>query len=234
MSMVSLQQSMAIRSAIRTQEMEAIVAPPVGSVIMYAGNADIAGFYICDGRQISQTTYADLYAVIGDTYTLSPGALYFQIPDLRSRFVVGACGTATSPPFGFTKYVPGAKGGEEAHLLTVGEVGEHNHDLTVTSSPHTHAIVDAGHTHTLTDPGHVHGGTPNTRGGLYIAGAPDAGRGSASDSAVTGITMASATTGITVVEATAGVSVLSGPTPVASAHENRPPYMGLCYLIRVG
>lgn len=232
--MVSLQQSMAIRSAIRTQEMEAIVAPPVGSVIMYAGNDDIAGFYICDGRQLKQTDYSDLYAVIGDTYTASPGPTYFRIPDLRSRFIVGACGTSTSPPFGFTKYNPGDIGGSEGHILTTDEVGAHNHDLTVTSPPHTHALTDPGHSHALTDPGHTHGGTPNTHGGLYIAGAPDAGRGSQSDSAVTGITMAVATTGATVVEATAGVSVVSSPTPVALPHENRPPYMGLCYLIRVG
>ena len=232
--MVSLQQSMAIRSAIRTQEMEAIVAPPVGSVIMYAGDADIAGFYICDGRQLTQATFPDLYAVIGDTYTPSPGPTYFRIPDLRSRFVVGACGTATSPPFGLTKYDPGDTGGEEAHILSTDEVGEHTHDLTVVSASHNHAITDAGHTHTLTDPGHVHGGTPNTHGGLYIDGAPDAGRGSASDNAVTGITMANATTGIVLADTTAGVSVTMAPTPSASAHENRPPYMGLCYLIRVG
>jgi microcystin-dependent protein len=232
--MVSLQQSMAIRSALRSQEMENVIASPIGSIVMYAGSADTEEFYICDGRQLSQTTYADLYAVIGDTYTASPGPTYFRIPDLRSRFVVGACGVMTSPPFGLTKYDPGDIGGSEGHILTTDEVGAHNHDLTVFSAPHTHALTDPGHTHALTDPGHTHGGTPNTRGGLYIEGAPEAGRGSQTDSATTNITMANAITGAVVVEATAGVSVVSSPTPVALPHENRPPYMGLCYLIRVG
>lgn len=219
--------------------MEAIVAPPVGSVIMYAGNADIAGFYICDGRQLSQEDYADLYAVIGDTYTLSPGPLYFRIPDLRSRFVVGACGTATSPPFGMTKYDPGDTGGEEHHILATNEVGAHTHDVALNDPGHTHALTDPGHTHAITDPGHTH--TQRNYGNYGSTGLvnanDDPSKGSNTintSSATTGITVDTANTSITVASAVSNTTVTLTPTPTASAHENRPPYMGLCYLIRVG
>jgi microcystin-dependent protein len=218
--------------------MEVALAVPLGSVIMYAGNDDLDNYLICDGRQISQTTYANLYAIVGDTYTTTPGALYFQIPDLRSRFIAGACGVMTSPPFGLTKYNPGDKGGSEAHLLTTNEVGAHTHDIAVSDPGHIHPLTDPGHAHTLTDPGHTHThrnyGTYGSTGLVNANDDPSKGNNTATTSlATTGITVDTAHTNITMVSAVANVSVAISPTPTASAHENRPPYFALCYLIRV-
>ncbi len=47
-------------------------------------------------------------------------------PDLRSRFVIGAGQGA-----GLSSYAPGAKGGEETHLLTIDEIPTHNHGINL-------------------------------------------------------------------------------------------------------
>lgn len=71
---------------------------------------------LCDGRQVSQTTYADLYAKIGSTYgTASAGN--FLLPDFRARFPVGI-GTFPSSAV----VALGVTGGEEKHALTLAEL----------------------------------------------------------------------------------------------------------------
>ena len=40
---------------------------PVGTVIAYMGKTVPDGYLLMDGREVSKETYADLYAVVGDT-----------------------------------------------------------------------------------------------------------------------------------------------------------------------
>lgn len=63
---------------------------PVGTVIAFAADAAPSGYLACSGQAVSQTTYADLYALIGTTYnTGGEGAGNFRLPDLRGEFVRG-------------------------------------------------------------------------------------------------------------------------------------------------
>lgn len=48
------------------------------------------GWLICDGSQISRTTYSDLFSVIGTTFGSGDGSTTFTLPDLRAAFVRGA------------------------------------------------------------------------------------------------------------------------------------------------
>lgn len=62
---------------------------PVGVVRMWASGSTSPSapddYLICDGRQdLSQTTYARLYSVIGDRFTITPNGSTFGLPSFNS------------------------------------------------------------------------------------------------------------------------------------------------------
>jgi microcystin-dependent protein len=65
----------------------------VGAVQVYAGvAADPTGWFICDGRMLSQAEYPALFAVIGQMYVGTKAInqeLFFCIPDMRNLYVRG-------------------------------------------------------------------------------------------------------------------------------------------------
>lgn len=65
---------------------------PVGSVVAFAGSSAPSGWLMCDGALISKTTYASLWAVIGNTYLngRSADANNYYLPDLREMYIKGA------------------------------------------------------------------------------------------------------------------------------------------------
>lgn len=84
-----------------------------------------AGWLLCDGSAVSRTTYATLYAAIGDTWGAGDGSTTFNLPDLRGRAPIGA-GTGS----GLTARTLGGKVGAETHTLTAAQVPTHTHSLT--------------------------------------------------------------------------------------------------------
>lgn len=70
------------------------IVPP-GAVIPYAGSSAPDGWLLCDGRTVSRTTYAALFAVIGATYGTGDGNTTFALPNLQGRV---AAGTSSSHP----------------------------------------------------------------------------------------------------------------------------------------
>lgn len=63
---------------------------PVGSLMPYAGTTPPDGWLICDGSEISRTTYARLFSVIGTTYGAGDGNSSFNIPNFSgARLVKG-------------------------------------------------------------------------------------------------------------------------------------------------
>lgn len=102
---------------------------PPGTVVAYAGSTTPDEWLLCDGSAVSRTTYAALFTAIGTTYGPGNGTTTFNLPDLRSRVIVGS-GAGS----GLSSYSNGDTGGEETHTLTGTEVPTHSH-------------VDAGHTH---------------------------------------------------------------------------------------
>ncbi len=57
---------------------------PTGSILPFGGSSAPTGFLMCDGSAVSRTTYADLYAVIGDTYGSGDGSTTFNLPNLST------------------------------------------------------------------------------------------------------------------------------------------------------
>jgi microcystin-dependent protein len=114
-----------------------VVGPPVGSIMTYAGITDPSGWLICDGRQISRLSYANLFTVIGTNYG-GDGAPNFFIPDLRSAFICGRSNIGS-----ITKVT----GGASTVTLITDNMPSHNH--TASDSGHTHRISTETHSYNI-------------------------------------------------------------------------------------
>lgn len=93
----------------------AINAVPVGTIVAYPTINLPEGWLPCDGRQISQAQFPNLFALIGAT-----------VPDLRSRFIIGA---GQGPGLG--SYGMRTTGGEERHKLDASEMPAHSHNMGI-------------------------------------------------------------------------------------------------------
>lgn len=105
---------------------------PIGSMTMYVGSSAPSGWAICNGQAVSRTTYATLFALIGTTYGSGDGVTTFNLPDLRSRFPIGA-GTGS----GLSTRTLGSTGGNETHTLTEAQIPSHSHSATQGNHSHT-------------------------------------------------------------------------------------------------
>jgi microcystin-dependent protein len=186
----------------------------VGDIKMSVHNTDFYGWLKCDGRSVSRTTYADLFAIIGTSFGSSSGTT-FNLPDCRGR-VLGTLGQGA----GLTNRTLGQNAGEETHTMTTAEMPAHTHTGTTVSNGshnHTGTIDSSGtHAHTITDPGHTHSwnygieGDDSGNGGSY-------GEFTAIPGTVTS-SIASATTGITVNSAGEHTHTMSISTNGAHTH----------------
>ena len=156
---------------------------PIGSVVMWtSASSPPTNWRFCNGTQLSQTTYSELFALIGTTYnTGGETAGNFRVPNLGNRFVVG-----TGPSYGLN-----ATGGQatvalqlaqlpsHTHTYTMDSDGLHNHGEANLGGNHTHTIEQAGgHSHGgATNPGgqHNHGGLGTGNGGSHSHGMPSSG-----------------------------------------------------------
>lgn len=76
---------------------------PIGCMMLAAFNSDAGNLFICNGRSLSTTTYADLFARIGYTYGGSGGT--FNLPDMRGVAARGFdAGRGLDPGRGFGTY----------------------------------------------------------------------------------------------------------------------------------
>lgn len=101
-------------------------ACPTGMVSYFGLDTVPEGWLICNGANVSRTTYAALFAAIGTRFGAGDGSTTFTLPNLHERFIEG---TTTTSQVG-TKL--------EAGLPNItGEVGE---TLTYTGSPTTGAF----------------------------------------------------------------------------------------------
>lgn len=172
-------------------------------------------------------------------------------PDLRDRFVVGAG----------TTYAVNATGGANTVTLDATMIPAHTHSLSASgttsgqSAGHTHTFSgttsgqSATHTHTVNDAGHAHtfsstlAKTDAVGGGSNTIKTRDDGT-TTTSTAVTGISLNNAsadhshtysgTTSAVSGDHTHTVTVTgtSGSTGGGLAHENRPPYFALAYIMK--
>jgi microcystin-dependent protein len=126
---------------------------PVGFVGSFAGSTAPAGWLLCYGQQVSTTTYAALFAVLGTTY--GSGAGTFGIPDYRGRADFGqdnmggsAANRITVAGLNFDGTVLGGTGGGQNQTLTLAQLPTGiTSTLSATASSGTsHFAVNSGAT----------------------------------------------------------------------------------------
>ncbi|TAL57813.1 MAG: tail fiber protein [Bacteroidetes bacterium] len=71
---------------------------PSGTILIYAGATVPTGYLLCDGSQVSRTTYANLYSALGDAWGNGDGSTTFHIPDMRGVFPRGVSAASTNDP----------------------------------------------------------------------------------------------------------------------------------------
>jgi len=148
---------------------------PPGVILPYGASVAPLGFLLCDGSAYSRATYADLFAVIGTTYSASD-ASSFRVPDMRLKM----------PYYGGTV---GTTGGASTVTLNSNNLPAHTHTGTTnTGGAHTHSITDPGHTH-VSKIGRDDGNCSNVAGQAPPGDSNDGGTGMATYSATTGITI---------------------------------------------
>lgn len=87
----------------------------IGMVKWYAGNTAPEGYLFCDGSAISRVLYKSLFDVIGTTYGSGDGETTFNLPNLKSRTIIGYEGGMSGVDLGVT-------GGIWWQTLTQGQV----------------------------------------------------------------------------------------------------------------
>lgn len=99
---------------------------PTGTIVPFAGNQVPNGWLLCNGQRVSQTTYSDLYQVIGSLYGAASDG-NFVLPNISGKFIVGINSSDTD----FNTL--GNTGGEKTHRLTVAEIPSHTHTYAITN-----------------------------------------------------------------------------------------------------
>ena len=92
-----------------------------GEIKMWAGDTIPDGWLLCDGSEVSKTTYPNLYEAIGDLWGVPSSSSNFKLPNLAGKVPVGYNSADTDfTPVGHTD-------GEKTHKLTIAEMPSHSH-----------------------------------------------------------------------------------------------------------
>lgn len=135
--------SSAAVSAIATQ-VESMISPsgvPAGIITQFAGTVAPTGWLLCQGQQLSTTTYAALFEAFGGAggggYRYGGSGSVFNLPNLQGRVPVGL--DATQGEFDNL----GETGGAKTHTLITNEMPSHTHTgSTASAGVHSHNYFD--------------------------------------------------------------------------------------------
>ena len=104
---------------------------PVGTISPFGGSVIPSGYLLCNGAEVLKTAYAELFAVIGNSFGTASDNTKFKLPDLREATTKGV----------------GLSGKSSAHYDADGvALGEFVEDR-IKSHAHNVYVRDTGHYH---------------------------------------------------------------------------------------
>lgn len=109
-----------------------------GVIQMFADGVIPSGYILCDGRAVSRSTYAALFALVGTRYGAGDGSTTFNVPNMKGRVPVGLDAAVS------VVNALGKVGGSRDSIIP-----NHTHPLTGTAASagaHDHT-VDINHNH---------------------------------------------------------------------------------------
>src|SRR5574344_1515595 len=92
-----------------------------GEIKAIAGNTIPDGWLLCDGSEISKTTYPRLFAAIGNLWGTPSSSSNFKLPNFTGKVPVGYSSSDTAFD------AVGKTGGEKTHTLDTTEIPPHSH-----------------------------------------------------------------------------------------------------------
>ena len=196
---------------------------PIGTVMPWAGSGTVPdGYLFCDGSAVSDSTYADLHAIIGNNYGATPPSGNFILPNLNGRVPLGFDATSSSGPSiptpTTTNYGKvGNIGGLRNVALSTSQLPVHTHGSNYTASSGN----SAKHAHNVNGKTIWYDGGGNVVEALKYASTQNVG------GAVTG-----SPKGALEGNHSHTVTGNSKSTGGNSAHENRMPYVVMKYIIK--
>lgn len=199
-------------NSLKTQ-IAGLTPAPIGSIQMWPSDTLPTGYHLCDGSSLNISDYPELYKVLGTTYGGSGTS--FKLPNIQGSFVAGK---------GANDYnTLGATGGANKVALGVSEMPKHNHNSSSSTSDGEISISGGEHAHkgaykSYQDKGNRDYGYP------YIT--------QSSDNGTHDVPWNVDSTG----EHSHKVKLYArggGNNGATVAHENRPPFIVLNYIIKV-
>lgn len=142
---------------------------PAGIIHAFGGPNVPSGWEICDGRPVSRTSYAALFAAISSLWGVGDGFETFNLPDLRGRALFGANRglnllTAAGGLVGSLGYL----GGAETVVMLATQMPRHIHTSTMSPAGFFQPTIEntGAHDHggTKLAGGHDHTGTTDIAG----------------------------------------------------------------------
>lgn len=77
------------------EKVSASTGVPAGAVMFFGVKSIPDGWLLCNGANVSRTTYANLFAAIGTNFGSGNGSTTFTLPNLSGRFIEGATSTGS-------------------------------------------------------------------------------------------------------------------------------------------
>lgn len=111
----------------------------LGEIKAYFGTTVPEKYLLCNGQAVSQTTYADLFAVVQNSAIIIGSN--FIIPDLRSRFLMMGSGTTVGSTGGDVNHTHNLDGGNSYAKISLQQA-------STTTTRNYFSIVNASYTST--------------------------------------------------------------------------------------